>query len=539
MKINKTVATIFCLLLLVGSCQHNENKQILLSRLSVGVELRPDSVLQVLDSLKENMSFTSMNEARWNLLYVRAFEEKTYALPSDSFVLAATDVLCKKGDAREQAYSYFYLGRLRMEKEENNEAMSCYLKALDLAKEVEEYRLAGLVCSYMSDVYLEEERYERGIDILKEAELYFIRSENMRSRIFALKNIAHAFLFKDLPDSSLIYCVQADLLARKLNDQDVMANIFHQYAVTYWAKEDLESADFYAKKAMGITADPGLKEKEILLYIDINTELKKYEVAKAHLLPLLQKENIPLIVQAAHLLKLSQIEEGEGNYKEALKHVQEYCNVRDSLRNSREDINTWRIEFTKEKEYLVSEITKKDKAVICLIIFSFLLFLILLVGYWFSKKLRNKYKENEKEISRLKRERDEMKLQLLKNSESWQKMSLLASIPSHKQKEIKEKLEEFSLSAEVTSEDWMKLEKLLNQSQNDFVQKLRTQYSALSEDEIHMIILIRLGWDNSQLATFYKIKMETVMTKRSRARKKMYLRREEDMDEFVRQLFCE
>ncbi len=176
MKINRTVVIVSCLLLLLSSCRHNKKEQILLSQLSVGVELRPDSVLQVLDSLKENVSFNHINEARWNLLYVRAFEEKTYTLPSDSLVLAATDVLCKEGELREQAYSYFYLGRLHVEEGENNEAMTCYLKALDLAKEVKEYRLAGLVCSYMSDVYLEEKRYERGIDILKEAEFYFARS---------------------------------------------------------------------------------------------------------------------------------------------------------------------------------------------------------------------------------------------------------------------------------------------------------------------------------------------------------------------------
>lgn len=539
MKINKTLATIFCLLLLVASCHNNEKEQILLSRLSVGIELHPDSVLQVLDSLKENMSFTSINEARWNLLYVRAFEEKTYALPSDSLVLAATDVLCKKGDVREQAYSYFYLGRWHMEKEENNEAMSCYLKALDLAKEVEEYRLAGLVCSYMGDVYLEEERYDRRISILKEAEMCFTQSRNARSQLFTLKKIAHTFLFQNLPDSALIYCAQADVLARKINDQDAIANVLHEYASIYSIKKDFEAAEFYIKKAMEITTDSALKEKETLLYIDINIELKKYNIATDYLLPLLQLENLPLIVKADNLLKLSQIKEGQKDYHGALKYIQEYYDVYDSLMNFRQGINTLKIESNRERERFSLEMAQREKTIVYLIILSGSLLLGEFIVCWAWRKSFKKCRVSRREICILKKECEKIKIQLLSNSEQLQKMSLLSSVPSHKQKEIKEKLEEAFLSSEVTSEDWIKLEEQVNQSQNDFVQKLRAQYPALSEDEIHMIILIRLGWDNNQLATFYRIKIETVMTKRSRARKKMLLKREEDMDEFVRQLFSE
>lgn len=79
----------------------------------------------------------------------------------------------------------------------------------------------------------------------------------------------------------------------------------------------------------------------------------------------------------------------------------------------------------------------------------------------------------------------------------------------------------------------------MNLSQDGFVDKLRINYPTLSVDEIRMLLLIRLGWDNNQLAIFYGIKMDTVMTKRSRARAKLKLKREDDLEFFIQSLFIQ
>lgn len=536
----KSILLLLCVSIILLGCSNPKKELDIFSALSINIELKPDSVLHELDSLKNTTSLSRLNEARWNLWYVRAYEEKTYELPSDSIVLAATDVLCEKGSLKEQAYSYFYLGRLNAAKEKDitkNDAVAFYLKALKIAEEAQEYRLAGLICSYMNRIYIKENRYDKGIDVLKQSVEFFYKSGNVRSQIFSLNDICHNYLFKHLPDSALLYSAQAELLARQIDDKDALANIWHEQATTYCLIKDFESAEYYIKKAMEITIDSVMKEKEVLLYININIGLKKYDVAKEFLIPFLKDENPSLIDKASNALYLSQIEEGLGNFALALKYHKEFYELSDSIIHRKEHINTTKVELASENKLLLKQNANLNRVRYAYIVTLFILITvcgILLILYY--KRVKQILRFNI-EVDNLKEEKKNLMNELLINSEQLQKMSLLSCIPIHKQKELKEEMEKFLISSEITSEDWEKLERYMNLSQDGFVDKLRINYPTLSVDEIRMLLLIRLGWDNNQLAIFYGIKMDTVMTKRSRARAKLKLKREDDLEFFIQSLF--
>lgn len=536
----KIILFIVCIPFLLYGCGNTDKDKDLFSALSINIELRPDSVLQELDSLRKTTSLSKINEARWNLWYVQAFEEKSYTLPSDSIVLAATDILCKKGSLREQAYSYFYLGRLYADQKDEakmNDALAYYLEALKLAEEIKEYRLAGLICNYMDKIYTAEFRHDKSLEVLKKAVQFFSKSGNIRSQIFSLNDISHTFLFMHLPDSALLYCAKAETLARQINDKDVLANIFHEQAATYWLEKDFRSAEYYIKKAMEITEDSIWKEKEILLYIEINIGLKNYNVAKEYLLPFLEQKNLSLLDRASNSLKFSEIEEGLGNYALALKYHKEYVELYDSIINRQDEINTLKVEWQTEKQVLIQKTCNLNRVVIVCIVLSFILLVICCILFILYRKKVKQIFLSEQTVEKLKERQQNLKNELLVNSEQLKKMSLISCTPSHKQKELKEEMKKFSLSSDITSDDWIKLEEYLNLSQDGFMEKLRTTYPTLSEDEVRMLMLIRLGWDNNQLAVFYDIKMETVMTKRSRARGKMKLKREEDLAVFMQNLF--
>lgn len=536
----KIILFIVCIPFLLYGCGNTDKDKDLFSALSINIELRPDSVLQELDSLRKTTSLSKINEARWNLWYVQAFEEKSYTLPSDSIVLAATDILCKKGSLREQAYSYFYLGRLYADQKDEakmNDALAYYLEALKLAEEIKEYRLAGLICNYMDKIYTAEFRHDKSLEVLKKAVQFFSKSGNIRSQIFSLNDISHTFLFMHLPDSALLYCAKAETLARQINDKDVLANIFHEQAATYWLEKDFKSAEYYIKKAMEITEDSIWKEKEILLYIEINIGLKNYNVAKEYLQPFLEQKNLSLLDRASNSLKFSEIEEGLGNYALALKYHKEYVELYDSIINRQDEINTLKVEWQTEKQVLIQKTCNLNRVVIVCIVLSFILLVICCVLFILYRKKVKQIFLSEQTVEKLKERQQNLKNELLVNSEQLKKMSLISCTPSHKQKELKEEMKKFSLSSDITSDDWIKLEEYINLSQDGFMEKLRTTYPTLSEDEVRMLMLIRLGWDNNQLAVFYDIKMETVMTKRSRARGKMKLKREEDLAVFMQNLF--
>lgn len=72
--------------------------------------------------------------------------------------------------------------------------------------------------------------------------------------------------------------------------------------------------------------------------------------------------------------------------------------------------------------------------------------------------------------------------------------------------------------------NWDDLEFFINQSQEGFVQKIRRDYPSLSEDDIHIILLMRVGLTHRQIASFCNILLSSFRRRRSRLKKKMKVR---------------
>lgn len=88
----------------------------------------------------------------------------------------------------------------------------------------------------------------------------------------------------------------------------------------------------------------------------------------------------------------------------------------------------------------------------------------------------------------------------------------------------------------LTKENWNRLEIYINQSQDYFAAKLRQNYPSLTEDDIHIILLMRMGLDHKEIAIFCNILMSSLRTRRSRLKKKM----KADCDsisDFIRELY--
>lgn len=68
---------------------------------------------------------------------------------------------------------------------------------------------------------------------------------------------------------------------------------------------------------------------------------------------------------------------------------------------------------------------------------------------------------------------------------------------------------------------WKELETLVNEVQNNFVVKLRLSYHSLSEDDIHIILLLRIGLNHTQIAKVTNVQKSSFRIRRCRLKKKM------------------
>lgn len=114
---------------------------------------------------------------------------------------------------------------------------------------------------------------------------------------------------------------------------------------------------------------------------------------------------------------------------------------------------------------------------------------------------------------------------------------LQAYINTEKTKPCEYNIKELLKQAQFSSKDWDKIEQYINETQNQFVSKLTDKYPALSKEDIHTILLMRLNISNIEIAAFYNIQLSSLTTKRYRIMKKMGLPKSSSNIEFRNNLF--
>lgn len=80
--------------------------------------------------------------------------------------------------------------------------------------------------------------------------------------------------------------------------------------------------------------------------------------------------------------------------------------------------------------------------------------------------------------------------------------------------------------------DWQYLESRFDNTYNGFIRKLRNCYP-LSNEDIHLIILVCLGVGNKQIASYYHIQLASLATHRCRIAKKMGLKETKSINEAI------
>ena len=90
----------------------------------------------------------------------------------------------------------------------------------------------------------------------------------------------------------------------------------------------------------------------------------------------------------------------------------------------------------------------------------------------------------------------------------------------------------------ISNHDWNKLELWINLHQDGFIYKLRHYYPALSEDDIHIILLLRIDFNNTQISELFHVLESSFRIRRSRLKKKMNVACESITD-FVKSLYLE
>ena len=149
----KNILSILTLLLAFTACSDKKAVTDVLNRAEAVMNEHPDSALNLLRTLTFDDFQKEKNRARYALLHSQALDKNYIDVTSDSLISVAVEYYKDKDDVRGKFRSYYYMGRVHANGERYLQATSCLMEAEQLADEVGDDYLSGLLYSEMGRIY--------------------------------------------------------------------------------------------------------------------------------------------------------------------------------------------------------------------------------------------------------------------------------------------------------------------------------------------------------------------------------------------------
>ena len=181
---------IFLLFILVALMSCNDPKPVTdtLHRAEALMNEEPDSAWTLLNTISPDEMGQNRNRALYALLYTQA-QDKTYRdETNDSLISVAVDYYCDTDDVRRKFLSYYYKGRVHFTTKDYLGATTCYMEAEQLADEVGDDYLVGLLYAELGRIYNIYYDYPKSLEAYQKAAECYERAGKIRHRNYMWLN---------------------------------------------------------------------------------------------------------------------------------------------------------------------------------------------------------------------------------------------------------------------------------------------------------------------------------------------------------------
>lgn len=546
------------------SCEEDNHIEYLLDEADSLLMTNPDSAYILLNTIDIPHKLSDQLLARWCMLNGESSDKIQEDMPSASNLLQAQKWYAKNGSPEEQARIGLFLGRSYIQDKEFELAMDTYMEAFDIATEHKLFNQAGYISSYMADLYLFENMADAARLKYEDGANYFLKANNKRSYALALRDIGRMWAYSDSITKALSFLEKADSIISALNDKRAMASIKNGLGNLYEMLGDYQNAEKYLLKSLE------LEEEEVISsYLALSSmymKINKLEKAKFYL------ENAKTITDNSALSDILYIqyliEKADKNTDMALKCLEEYYIVSDSIAFLQNESNIMKIEKKYRQEKILKENSQlriSKQIYLIVIIFSIALFLFVFSFYQLklNKQQRKMYQQqirldqNKSSLSNLNEKLRrgeqlilEMKNELnktedliniqntleeqqaiyLRQKEELEQINaeihklrnskLLTSSIGKKIMNLSKSVKAGSSQSLLTSKDWIAMKKQINEIYVSLPQFLQNESLSLTSSDIECCYLSFFQLDPNAEAILLNINPHSASRRRSRLRAK-------------------
>lgn len=516
------------------------------------MDIESDSAQIIMNGIKSLKGASNQEVALFYLLKT-ALNDKYYIVhTNDSLMKLSTEYFEKHNDLHHRTMAYYYMGRVYSDMQDGLQAQEYFLKAMELGEKTNNIPILIKIYNSLGRLYTYQDIYEMALPMYKKSLDLLFQVKDTTKISYALRNIGRNFKMTHEYDSTIFYFEKA----LHYSTPESRSSILKDLAYLYLDKNQNEKAFEYLTEAKKLATN---QTALYPIYFSLGryfSNIQQYDSAQIYLNKSLECPNI--YTQAGSYYYLLPIKKAQKEFEDYITYTEKYIQLQDSIEQLShfENIRTVQSMFNYqqvEKEKVKFEKKADQRTIEIFQIISFFIIVFIISFYFFKKDQRKKnllldlqtqqYKisqqyieDNKKQISKLeqdlyseKEEISEVQKQLYEARKLMLEMENRQVIMKQGTMHILE--EDFQTSSlylkahgdqtQFSQSEWAELRELIDATYSDFTTRLRKVYPRISNEELHICYLSKMGIPVKKIAAIMNITSSGVSQCRRRLYKKL------------------
>ena len=563
---------ILLLLVLLAACRHAGRTFEVLDKAEEFIQTyKPDSAYTLLKEIPNPQQYPEKERARWCLLMTQAIDKTYRTHTSDSLIRFAVNYYEKVNDLSKLPTAFYTLGRVQRDLKDNEHAVNSFLKALDLAKGSDDYKLQYLAASQLGHVYAYSRFIDEALKTYQQA-LYFAEQGNDSINLSYVKSfLGRVYGLQKDWNRSIEFYQKAISIAQQTSYIPALRLGLNELAAIYKCCEKYQEAADCLEQLISLGDDPlsGMEGAAVYLNLgDLYRLSENYDSAIPYLEKALQTKN--LYTKRSAYQCFYYVYTGQRNYQKAVEYNNLFWECNDSIQKVENRKAVIAVEAKYKHEKLLTEKQQLELKQSKLIFWGSSLLLvaiiIILLVYMDKKRItirlfeqlhaiRSQIAENKRTIVSYQEQIDSLSLRqsdyddlqqekasleqevsnLLEQNEKLnsQKSQILVRL-NQKDEEIKQ-YEEIIKQRENTPDiftrikqahtieekEWPELIARTDALHQQFFERLRKAFPQLTETDLQLCCLIRLGYDKKEQKSLLKITNDSLEKRKQRLKRRL------------------
>ena len=553
------------LCLLCWGCQKKPNMQALLHQAETLMYTRPDSAYTLLNTIEKPEHYTVEDYATWCLLWTQAADKSFREHTSDSLIRVAVHYFEKQPDLERLAMALYTQGRVEKELGKTDQAIESFVKALDIAKKVDDCQTGFLASSQLGHIYAYANLPQKAFTNYEKA-LHFAQSAKDSVHLaYTHAYLGRVYGLQENWDKSITSYRQAVAIAEQVGHLPALRLGLNELAAVYSDVHHYKEAFDCLHRILDLSDSTSVNNRAAtcLTIGDLYRKTGDYELA------------IPYLEQALHTTNLytkqsvyqcyTYMYEDLQDYQRAVEYNGLYWSCHDSILRIRAQENVAEIEALYQKELTEQQLQseKQLSRYKNLLILAIAGLLLISIRHYYrmliqkiESALQKKADEKEKVAQRVHALEIQQKLKAQtfnKTEKSNERLTEQNKLLKEEIRTLKKKIEVWQSALNNSSDasdirnrnilyrihqcpfhlkekDWDEFWVTFQDMHPDYVDRLHRKHPNLTKEDIRYCCLFKLNYSTEQISVLLGISKETVLRRKSRIKQHLNLDLEKPYD---------